>query len=97
MNFKGHIYGPGDAMIAIIIEMRKSGDLPMRVGQGINDYIYVDNLVDAHLEAVSGGSSSGGSGGSGSKQYSITSISFPTVCMCETCHANAIRRLQACR
>ena len=48
----GHIYGPGDAMIAIIIEMRKSGDLPTRVGQGTNDYIYVDNLVDAHLEAA---------------------------------------------
>lgn len=48
----GHIYGPGDAMIAIIIEMRKSGDLPARVGQGTNDYIYVDNLVDAHLEAA---------------------------------------------
>lgn len=48
----GHIYGPGDAMIAIILEMRKSGDLPTRVGAGTNDYVYVNNLVDAHLQAA---------------------------------------------
>lgn len=49
-----HIYGGGDPMVSIIINMVRAGQVPFRMGDGtaINDYIYVSNCASAHLLAA---------------------------------------------
>ena len=44
-----HIYGPGDAMLTIISDMVRAGQAPFRLGHGINDYVFVDNVAMGHV------------------------------------------------
>jgi hypothetical protein len=37
----GHIYGPGDVMISIVLGLVRDGKVPVKIGHGINDYVYV--------------------------------------------------------
>ncbi len=47
----GHIYGPDDLMLHICVEKVAAGALPATFPHGISDYVYVDNLAHAHLQA----------------------------------------------
>lgn len=52
----GHIYGPGDPMITIVLERVAAGLVPCGVGNSskpaINDYVYVDNVAEAHVQCL---------------------------------------------
>eukprot|EP00041_Stephanoeca_diplocostata_P018529 m.388004 g.388004 ORF g.388004 m.388004 type:complete len:684 (-) comp21041_c0_seq3:33-2084(-) len=52
----GHIYGPGDPMITIVLERVAAGLVPCSVGNAskpaINDYVYVDNIAEAHVQCL---------------------------------------------
>ncbi|EGD75548.1 hypothetical protein PTSG_06618 [Salpingoeca rosetta] len=47
-----HIYGPGDMMITEITHRVARGQVPARFGSGINDYIFVENCVTAHIDCM---------------------------------------------
>eukprot|EP00730_Choanoeca_flexa_P014430 TRINITY_DN6310_c0_g1_i1.p1 TRINITY_DN6310_c0_g1~~TRINITY_DN6310_c0_g1_i1.p1 ORF type:complete len:592 (+),score=140.78 TRINITY_DN6310_c0_g1_i1:114-1889(+) len=47
-----HIFGPGDDMIKVILHEAARGNLKVAFGAGIQDYVYLDNCANAHLDCL---------------------------------------------
>ena len=48
----GHIYGPDDPMIDVVCGLVRAGGVPVRFGDGVNDYLFVDNCAAAHVQCL---------------------------------------------
>jgi nucleoside-diphosphate-sugar epimerase len=49
-----HIYGPGDPMIPLVVDLVSSGGAPFMMGDGrnVNDYVFVDNVATGHVQCA---------------------------------------------
>ena len=49
----GGIYGPGERQhLGRLVRELKGGKLVVRLGKGLADNIYIDDLIDAHIRAA---------------------------------------------
>lgn len=49
-----HIFGPGDPMIPLVVDMVRCGEAPFILGDGRNenDYVFVENVATGHVQCA---------------------------------------------